>query len=118
MSIQILVQAFKMTETKGKRRLVMMAGDSGTDETCRTFVFENETHTLGNALRHAILQNSKVLFCGYSMPHPAENKMFLRVQTVEGYSAQEALRSGLTDLKEMCKITREAFNKAVKNHHQ
>lgn len=95
------------------RKLVVKAGDSNTDETCRTFIFENETHTLGNALRYAILQNPRVQFCGYSMPHPAEDKMLLRIQTVEGYSAPEALKQGLHDLKQMCQITRKTFQEAV-----
>ena len=34
------------------------------------------------------------------MPHPAEDQMFLRIQTAEGVSAQDALRKGLKDLKE------------------
>ena len=97
-------------------RLVMLAGDGKTDaddETCRTFIFRGESHTLGNALKSVILQNPSVLFCGYSMPHPAEDQMFLRIQTVEGVSAQDALRKGLKDLKEMCKATKEKFEEAV-----
>ena len=98
---------------KAKRRLVMLAGDGQSDDTCRTFVFENETHTLGNALRFAILQNPQVMFCGYTMPHPSEEKMFLRIQTAEGYTAQDALRKGLTDLKEICQATKESFKEAM-----
>ena len=93
----------------------MLAGDDKADDTCRTFVFENETHTLGNALRFAILQNPMVMFCGYTMPHPSEEKMFLRIQTVEGYSAQDALRQGLKDLKGICQATKESFKDAVNN---
>lgn len=103
---------------KAKRRLVMLAGDGTTDNTCKTFVFENETHTLGNALRFAILQNPQVMFCGYTMPHPSEEKMYLRIQTVEGYTAQDALRQGLTDLKEMCIATKESFKEAVDRHRE
>ena len=47
------------------------------------------------------------------MPHPAEDKMFLRIQTVEGVSAQDALRKGLNDLKEMCKVTKDKFEEAM-----
>ena len=74
-----------------------------------------ETHTLGNALRNVILQNPNVIFCGYDMPHPAEDQMFLRIQTVEGVSAQDALRKGLKDLKGICKVTKEKFEKAVQD---
>ena len=47
------------------------------------------------------------------MPHPAEDHMFLRIQTVEGVSAHEALRKGLKDLKEMCKVTKSKFEEAM-----
>ena len=53
----------------------MLAGDSNTEENCRTFVFKGETHTLGNALKNVILQNPQVVFCGYSMPHPSEDQV-------------------------------------------
>ena len=99
-----------------EQRLVMLAGDGKNEadgETCRTFIFRGETHTLGNALRSVILQNPNVLFCGYSMPHPAEDQMFLRIQTVDGVPAQDALRKGLEDLKEVCKITKERFEEAM-----
>lgn len=102
--------------SEDEQRLVMLAGDGKTDtddETCRTFIFRGETHTLGNALKCVILQNPSVIFCGYSMPHPAEDQMFLRIQTVEGVSAQDALRKGLNDLKEMCKVTKGKFEEAM-----
>ena len=98
-----------------EKRLVMLAGDGkndADDETCRTFIFRGETHTLGNALRGVILLNPDVIFCGYSMPHPAEDQMFLRIQTVEGVSAQDALRKGLKELKEVCKVTKDRFEEA------
>jgi DNA-directed RNA polymerase I and III subunit RPAC2 len=53
----------------------MLAGDGRAQENCRTFVFKGETHTLGNALKNVILQNPQVVFCGYSMPHPAEDQV-------------------------------------------
>ena len=99
-----------------EQRLVVLAGDGkndADDETCRTFIFKGETHTLGNALRSVILQNPEVLFCGYSMPHPAEDQMYLRIQTVEGITAQDALRKGLKDLREVCKVTKEKFEEAM-----
>jgi DNA-directed RNA polymerase I and III subunit RPAC2 len=95
-----------MPEQK-QQRLVML--HSTTGDNCRTFVFKNEGHTLGNALRSVILQNPQVLFCGYSMPHPAEDQMFLRIQTAEGVDAQDILKKGLEDLKSICHHTKEVF---------
>jgi len=57
----------------------MLAGDSNSNESCRTFVFRGETHTLGNALKNVILRNPQVIFCGYSMPHPAEDQVKISI---------------------------------------
>ena len=50
------------------------------------------------------------------MPHPAEDKMFFRIQTSPDYTAQDALKKGLEDLKEMCRITKKTFQDAVEEH--
>ena len=101
----------KMVEQENIR-LVMV--NAGSEINCRTFVFKKEGHTLGNALRSAILQNPQVEFCGYSMPHPAEDQMHMRIQTVKGVDAQDALLKGLQDLKAMSVHAKETFEKSVK----
>jgi DNA-directed RNA polymerase subunit L len=56
--------------------------DVGADNECSaTFAFENEDHTLGNSLRYMLMKSPHVAFCGYSVPHPSEPKMNLRLQT-------------------------------------
>ena len=47
----------------------------------RTFAIGDEDHTLGNSVRHVLMQNSKVSFAGYSVPHPSEPVVHIRVQT-------------------------------------
>jgi DNA-directed RNA polymerase subunit L len=47
-------------------------GDPGN----RTFAIGNEDHTLGNALRHVLMQNADVEFAGYSVPHPVRAMIF------------------------------------------
>mmetsp|Transcript_10667 Transcript_10667/g.15049 ORF Transcript_10667/g.15049 Transcript_10667/m.15049 type:complete len:172 (+) Transcript_10667:55-570(+) len=47
----------------------------------RTFAIGDEDHTLGNSLRHVLMQNAKIGFAGYSVPHPSEPVVHLRVQT-------------------------------------
>ena len=105
----------KMTEQENIR-LVMV--NAGSEVNCRTFVFKKEGHTLGNALRSTILQNPQVIFCGYSMPHPAEDQMHLRIQTVKGVDAQDALLKGLQDLKAITLHAKETFEKSVKKAKQ
>ncbi|KAA6397006.1 MAG: DNA-directed RNA polymerases I and III subunit RPAC2 [Streblomastix strix] len=46
-----------------------------------TFIFMNEDHTLGNSLRSILANDPDVAFVGYSVPHPFETKMHLRVQS-------------------------------------
>ena len=112
-----------MTVTKpepadGGNRLVVLAGDRDSGDTCRTFIFQKENHTLGNALRHVLLMNPRVMFAGYSIPHPAEDQMNLRIQTVEDYPAQEALKQALIDLKALATMSKQKFLDAVTEYKQ
>lgn len=68
----------------------------------RTFAIGNEDHTLGNALRHILIQNSKVEFAGYSVPHPSEPIVQIRVQTNEPTTAMQALQESCETLHEQC----------------
>ena len=105
-------------EVAAEKRLVVLAGDREAGDTCRTFIFHKENHTLGNALRHVLLQNPRVMFAGYSIPHPAEDQMHLRIQTVEDYPAQEALKQALVDLKSLATISKQKFLDAVTEYKQ
>lgn len=40
-----------------------------------------EDHTLGNSFRYVLAKNRKVDFVGYSIPHPSEMKLNMRIQT-------------------------------------
>jgi DNA-directed RNA polymerase subunit L len=73
----------------------------GATPKAASFQIEKEDHTLGNALRYFINKKSvarsvdinqlehanpcehspDVEFCGYTIPHPSETKMHIRVQT-------------------------------------
>ncbi|KAI4502453.1 hypothetical protein M0802_002365 [Mischocyttarus mexicanus] len=96
-------------------RLVMLSGDEEHGEKSRTFVFVGEGHTLGNALQYIIAQYPEVEFCGYTVPHPAENKINFRIQTKTG-GAADMLKRGLQDLEKACDHTLETFNEAYKQH--
>lgn len=51
--------------------------------TSRTFVLGDEDHTLGNALRHVLINDARVDFAGYCVPHPSEPVVHLRVQSAK-----------------------------------
>ncbi|RDL35054.1 RBP11-like subunits of RNA polymerase [Venustampulla echinocandica] len=75
----------------------------GSLATAASFEFQKEDHTLGNALR------PEVEFCGYSIPHPSEEVMNIRIQTYEGTTAVEALEKGFNDLMDLCDVVAEKF---------
>lgn len=87
----------------------------GASPTACSFQIEKEDHTLGNALRFFIMKNPDVEFCGYTIPHPSETKMHLRIQTWEdtGTTAFEALRKGCDDLIDFCEATSFTFTEAL-----
>ncbi|RJE18894.1 hypothetical protein PHISCL_08776 [Aspergillus sclerotialis] len=95
-------------EMEDKRVIVL----PGASDTAASFQFEEEGHTFGNALRFAIMKNPDVEFCGYTIPHPSENKMNLRIQTYESTTAIEALEKGLNDLMDLCDVVTEKFTTA------
>jgi DNA-directed RNA polymerases I and III subunit RPAC2 len=86
----------------------------GTDETCLTFVIRGEDHTLGNALRYVLMKNPDVEFCGYSIPHPSDDFVNIRVQTT-GKPATQCFRAALRDLAAMSNHIKETFQTALDN---
>jgi len=90
-----------------KQRLRLLPGSS---DTAASFAFEREDHTLGNALRYMIMKNPDVEFCGYSIPHPSETVMNLRIQTWDNVSVFDVLRKGLSDLADLCDVVEEKFS--------
>ncbi|CDM37518.1 hypothetical protein DTO013E5_7684 [Penicillium roqueforti] len=89
-----------------ERQIVVLAGAT---ETAASFQFEGEGHTMGNALRYAIMKNPAVEFCGYTIPHPSDPKMNVRIQTNDTTTALEALEKGFNDLMDLCDVVTEKF---------
>ncbi|EFJ33056.1 hypothetical protein SELMODRAFT_28501, partial [Selaginella moellendorffii] len=46
-----------------------------------TFCINDEDHTFGNSIRYVLNGDPRVTFCGYSVPHPSDNRVNVRVQT-------------------------------------
>ncbi|CCI42655.1 unnamed protein product [Albugo candida] len=86
---------------------------STTSEASKTYVFHDEDHTLGNALRYILMRNPQVEFCGYTIPHPSEPKMHLRLQTQKDVSSDEMLREGLQDLYKLSSHLNELYWKEL-----
>lgn len=68
---------------------------------------------VGNCLRHILMQREETDFCGYSVPHPYEPTMNVRLQTNDKGSAIETLYAGLKDLEECTNVLDQAFISAL-----
>ncbi|KAG2752977.1 RBP11-like subunits of RNA polymerase [Suillus brevipes Sb2] len=89
-----------------------MAG-AAPDLSAATFQIFDESHTIGNALRWMIMKNPKVEFCGYSVPHPSENLIQLRIQMYDGLSSLNALLEALTNLDAVCETVESKYHSSL-----
>ncbi|KAJ3324970.1 DNA-directed RNA polymerase II core subunit [Boothiomyces sp. JEL0866] len=63
-----------------------------------TFKILREDHTLGNMVRMKLLDNPKVIFAGYKMPHPLEHDILLKIQTTADTTPIQVLQDELNNL--------------------
>ncbi|KAI6116197.1 DNA-directed RNA polymerase [Pisolithus sp. B1] len=89
-------------------KIKIMKG-AAPDLSAVTYQIFDETHTMGNALRWMIMKNPKVQFCGYSVPHPSENLIQLRIQMFDGLSSLNALLEALDNLDGVCESVEERY---------
>ncbi|GFO09289.1 DNA-directed RNA polymerases i and iii subunit rpac2-like [Plakobranchus ocellatus] len=90
---------------------------SESEESFQTFILHDEDHTLGNALKFILNKSPDVAFVGYSITHPSENKINLRIQTT-GKPAVEVLKQGFKDLKQMCAHMLTTFESSAKYYKE
>ncbi|KAL8450913.1 hypothetical protein Emag_003019 [Eimeria magna] len=88
------------------------AEGSGLDSRSLTASLPGETHTLGNAVRALLIRNPDVEFAGYSVPHPTQVEMNLRIQTSEG-PALNALEQALEELTAICDALEAKYDEAL-----
>ena len=91
------------------------AGSSSTSSGIfeATYSLQNEDHTLGNCLRYQLNKNPGVALAGYSVPHPMERKVNVRVQTIQPLTADGAMREALLDVVSICEHVTETFEEAL-----
>ncbi|KAF6020239.1 RPC19 [Bugula neritina] len=64
------------------------------------------------------MKDARVEFCGYSVPHPSEDKINFRIQTNGTCSAEDALRQGLSNLNDMTGVILNVFEEALEKHRK
>lgn len=98
-----------------REKIKLLTQATSEDGTSASFQIVEEDHTLGNALRYIIMKNPEVEFCGYSIPHPSENLLNVRIQTYGEITAVEALQKGLKDLMDLCDVVESKFTEKIKS---
>ncbi len=61
----------------------------------KTFTLKDEDHTMGNTVRYMLNKNPQVSLAGYSVPHPMETSVNVRVQTTGTVTATAAMRTSV-----------------------
>jgi len=102
-----------MGENQEVEKVVKVRVEGGYDETCAVFNIHGEDHTLGNAVRYMVMKNVESDFCGYSVPHPSEDVINVRVQTKKGSTAIDVLTKSLDDIAAACDVIERKFDDAV-----
>nr|XP_025655688.1 DNA-directed RNA polymerases I and III subunit RPAC2 isoform X5 [Arachis hypogaea] len=82
--------SMKINSTKISCHLSVMEHGSHSDQSKSTFSLADEDHTFANSMRFTLNQDNvscspRVTFCGYSIPHPSDNRVNIRVQTTGRY---------------------------------
>jgi DNA-directed RNA polymerase I and III subunit RPAC2 len=58
------------------------------------------------------MQQPETSFCGYSVPHPYEPKMNVRIQS-HGITAVQVLKKSLQDMETMCDLLDTEFDDEI-----
>ena len=98
-------------EVADEDKLKIIPDKEEGDYNC-TYTFQNEDHTLGNILRYTLMKDPNTLFCGYSIPHPSEDLMNVRLQTKEK-NANDVMENAMNRIDEISDILSDKFQKAL-----
>jgi DNA-directed RNA polymerase I and III subunit RPAC2 len=99
---------------KAAKAFAVLGGGAGGRPGSKTFCIGDEDHTLGNALRHVLVSRSDVSFAGYSVPHPSEPVVHLRVQTAnDSVTAVDALQSACRTLIDQGDVVLDALEQLL-----
>lgn len=107
-------QVDQVEEEVDSEKIKLLTEATSEDGTSASFRITDEDHTLGNTLRYMIMKNPEVEFCGYSIPHPSENFLHIRIQAYGKITAVEALHKGLGDLMDMCDAVEDRFTQRIR----
>lgn len=85
---------------------------SEPSELDRTFIFEDEGHTLGSLLTYVLESFPETDFCAYSIRHPSENKIYVRLKirdSKNGITVEDVFKRGIQELDKILSHVKKTF---------
>ena len=65
-----------------------------------TYIVQKEDHTLGNIVRMQLHRDPNVVFAGYQVPHPSDNRIVIKVHTNKESSPVQAMTEAMDHLRQ------------------
>jgi DNA-directed RNA polymerases I and III subunit RPAC2 len=100
-----------VVDTSGEDKVTVTLQQVTAASCVATVTFSHEDHTLGNILRHVLMQNPDVTSAGYAIPHPLEPRMVVHVQSAE--HVVDTVSGALEEVALLCDQTLANFDAAA-----
>lgn len=100
-----------VVDTSGEDKVTVTVQQVDAKSCVATITFSHEDHTLGNILRHTLLQNPAVTSAGYAIPHPLEPRMVVHVQSAQ--HVVDVAAEALEEVAMLCDKTLANFDAAI-----
>ena len=81
---------------EGEQKLAYEVDKKITDT--GNFTILKEDHTFGNLVTNSLLEDQRVLFAGYRMPHPLENVLNIKIRTRPDYKPVNLMHHSIDNL--------------------
>eukprot|EP00801_Mesodinium_rubrum_P013262 Mrub_13420.p1 GENE.Mrub_13420~~Mrub_13420.p1 ORF type:complete len:140 (-),score=22.53 Mrub_13420:21-440(-) len=93
---------------------------TNSDDNCCTYQFDCEEHTFGNLIRYGLLRHPNVEMAGYSIPHPSEDIVNVRLQLHKesDKGTNEVFMESLATLHGLVGFIGDKFDKALDKYEK
>lgn len=93
-----------------------MPATEEADQLMKNFKFENEDHTLGTLLTYILDKMPETEFCAYTIRHPTENVLYVRLKVKPGSNVNEVFKKGVTELRKSLDAVEKKFTQAMNSY--
>ena len=76
---------------------------------------DNMGHTFLNFLEFVLLENEKVEFASYNVPHPLISNTVMLIRTKKGKTPEKAFKEALEKIHEVGKELKQEFMNSLEN---